>query len=192
MTYLILLARYKELASGGGGGRSGDSPYDIEIHITEYDTAKIDADYMNSRFEKFLKLIQGEYDQEALDRTLKDLHKSFSMLSQEEQKYANVFIHDVQAGNAKIVPGKSFRDYISELMKGAEDARIRRVVRRLGCYERLLREMLARKVTKETIEAHGKFDELKASVDNDKATEFFICIERNNFRQSRLAMLVDA
>lgn len=138
MTYLILLARYKELASGGGGGRSGDSPYDIEIHITEYDTAKIDADYMNSRFEKFLKLIQGEYDQEALDRTLKDLHKSFSMLSQEEQKYANVFIHDVQAGNAKIVPGKSFRDYISELMKGAEDARIRRVVRRLGCYERLL------------------------------------------------------
>ena len=192
MTYLILLARYKELASGGGGGRSGDSPYDIEIHITEYDTAKIDADYMNSRFEKFLKLIQGEYDQEALDRTLKDLHKSFSMLSQEEQKYANVFIHDVQAGNAKIVPGKSFRDYISELMKGAEDARIRRVVRRLGCYERLLREMLARKVTKETIEAHGKFDELKASVDNDKATEFFVCIERNNFRPSRLAMLVDS
>ena len=192
MTYLILLARYKELAGGGGGGKGGDVPYDIETHITEYDTAKIDAEYMNSRFEKFLKLIQGSYDQESLDRTLKDLHRSFSMLSAEEQKYANVFIHDVQAGNAKIVPGKSFREYISELMKGAEDARIRRVVRRLGCYEMLLREMLARKVTKENIEAHGKFDELKATVDNDKATEFFIVVERDNFRQSRLAMLVDA
>lgn len=192
VTYLILLARYKELAQGGGGGRSGDVPYDVEIHITEYDTAKIDAEYMNTRFEKFLKLIQGEYDQETLDKTLTDLHKSFSMLSSEEQKYANVFLHDVQAGNAKIVPGKSFRDYISDLMKGAENARIKRVVRRLGCYEWLLREMLAKKVTKETIEAHGKFDELKTSVDNGKATEFFIVVERENFRESRLAMLVDA
>ncbi len=192
MTYLILLARYKELSGGGGGGRGGDVPYDVKIHITEYDTAKIDADYMNTRFEKFLKLIQGEYDQEALDKTLTDLHKSFSMLSSEEQKYANVFLHDIQAGNAKIIPGKTFRDYISDLMKGAENARIKRVVRRLGCYERLLREMLARKVTKETIEAHGKFDELKASVDNGKATEFFLVVERDNFRESRLAMLVDA
>lgn len=192
MTYLILIARYKELALGGSGGRGGDVPYDVVIHITEYDTAKIDAEYMNTRFEKFLKLIQGEYDQETLDKTLTDLHKSFSMLSAEEQKYANIFLHDVQAGNAKIVSGKSFRDYISDLMKGAENARIKRVVRRLGCYERLLREMLARKVTKETIEAHGKFDELKASVDNGKATEFFIIVERENFRESRLAMLVDA
>ena len=193
MTYLILLARYKELTSGGGGGGcGGDIPYDVKIHITEYDTAKIDAEYMNTRFEKFLKLIQGEYDQETLDKTLKDLHKSFSMLSAEEQKYANVFLHDVQAGNAKIVPGKTFRDYISDLMKGAEDARIKRVVSRLGCYERLLREMLARKVTKETIEAHGKFDELKASVNDAKATEFFITVEHDNFRESRLAMLIDA
>ena len=92
MTYLILLARYKELA-GGGGGRIGDVPYDVQIHITEYDTAKIDAEYMNTRFEKFLKLMQGEYDQETLEKTLTDLHKSFSMLSPEEQKYANVFIH---------------------------------------------------------------------------------------------------
>ena len=192
MTYLILLARYKEMAGGGGGGRGGDVPYDVKIHITEYDTAKIDAEYMNTRFEKFLKLIQGEYDQETLDKTLTDLHKSFSMLSAEEQKYANVFLHDVQAGNARIIPGKSFRDYISDLMKGAENARIKRVVRRLGCYERLLREMLARKVTKETIEAHGKFDELKASVDYVRATEFFIVVERQSFRESRLAMLVDA
>lgn len=192
MIYLILLARYKELAQGGGGGRGDNVPYDVEIHITEYDTTKIDAEYMNTRFEKFLKLIQGEYDQETLDKTLTDLHKSFSMLSSEEQKYANIFLHDIQAGNAEIIPDKSFRDYISDLMKGAENAKIKRVVRRLGCYERLLREMLARKVTKETIEAHGKFDELKASVDNGKAKEFFIAAERDNFRESRLVMLVDS
>lgn len=192
MTYIVLLARYKELSQGGGGGKEGDVPYDVQIHITEYDTAKIDADYMNSRFEKFIKLIQGEYNQDTLDKTLTELHKSFAMLSPEEQKYANVFIHDVQSGNAKIVEGKTFRDYISDLMKGAESARIKRVVRRLGCSETILRELLGKNVTKETIESHGKFDALKASVDNSKATSFFEKVEESDFKQSRLAMYIDA
>lgn len=190
MTYLILLARYKELAKGGGGERSGDVPYEIETHITEYDTEKIDADYMNSRFEKFLKLIQSEYDAGILEKTLKELHKSFSMLSQEEQKYAKIFIHDIEAGNINIIPGKSFREYISEMMKSAENDRINLVVKRLGCYEKLLREMLERKVTKETIEAHGKFDELKATVDIQKARKFFISVEQDNYQESRLAMYI--
>ena len=60
MTYLILLARYKEMASGGGGGRGGDVPYDVKIHITEYDTAKIDAEYKKNRFEKYHNQIKGE------------------------------------------------------------------------------------------------------------------------------------
>ncbi|NMC58606.1 MAG: type I restriction endonuclease subunit R [Candidatus Methanofastidiosa archaeon] len=191
MTYHTLIARYKELAKGGGGGRGGDSAYDIDIHITEFDTEKIDADYMNSRFEKFLKLIQGDYNQEAFDKTLKELHKSFSMLSQDEQKYAKVFIHDVQAGNISIDPKKTFRDYISELMKAAENVRIKSVVSRLGCHEKLLREMLERKVTNETIEDHGRFEELKKTVDKQKATSFFISVEKDNFRNNRIAMYID-
>lgn len=191
MTYHILLARYKELVKGGGSGPIGDVPYEIDTHITEYDTEKIDADYMNSRFEKFMKLIQSEYDAESFDKTLKELHKSFSMLSQEEQKYANIFIHDIQAGNISIIPGKSFREYISEMMKSAENERIKRVVKRLGCYEKLLHEMLERKVTKETIEAHGKFDELKATVDPQKARSFFLMVKEDKYKESRLAMYID-
>lgn len=192
LTYHTLIARYKELEKGGGGGRGGDVAYDIDIHITEFDTAKIDADYMNSRFDIFLKLIQGDYDQEAFDKTLRDLHKSFSMLSQEEQKYANVFIHDVQSGNAHLIPGKTFREYITDMMKAAENDRIKRVVRRLGCYERLLREMMEQKVTKETIQAHGKYKELKDSVDKKKAIQFFCEVEKNDFQPERLAMYVDS
>ena len=77
------------------------------------------------------------------------------------------------------------------MMKSAENARIQRVVRRLGCYERLLREMLQKKVTKETIEAHGTYKELKQSVNKKKATDFFIVVERNRFQPERLAMYVD-
>ncbi|UTW70773.1 hypothetical protein KHA80_07815 [Anaerobacillus sp. HL2] len=111
---------------------------------------------------------QSEYDAESFDKTLKELHKSFSMLSQEEQKYANIFIHDIQAGNINIVPGKSFREYISEMMKRAENDRIKRIVKRLGFAEILLREMLERS-HKRNHRAHGKFDELKSTVDNQKA-----------------------
>lgn len=191
VTYHILISRYKEVAKGGGGGRGEGTALDIEIHITEYDTATIDANYMNEKFDIFVKLIQGEYDQATLDKILKELHKSFSMLSPEEQKYANIFIHDVQAGNIIPEDGKTFRDYISDMMKEAENDRIKRVVRRLGCYEKLLREMLSKRVTKENIEDQGKFDTLKGSVDKQKATNFFITVERDAFRQNRLAIYVD-
>ena len=33
----------------------GDVPFDITGYLTEIDTGKIDADYMNSCFDKFLK-----------------------------------------------------------------------------------------------------------------------------------------
>ena len=35
---------------------------------------------------------------EELQKKLDDLHKTFATLTQEEQKYANIFIHDVQNG----------------------------------------------------------------------------------------------
>ena len=190
-TYLALLQRYKELASGGGGGMGGDVPFDIDTHIVEINTDAIDANYMNSRFDKFLKLIQqGDAEQAAVDSTLSDLHKSFAMLSPEEQKYANLFIRDVRAGNVEIDPDKTFRDYISGYMKRAEDARIARVVRRLGCQEDRLRDMLDRKVTEENYQEFGKFDELIASVDMDKAQKFFTVVEQQNYKSFKLRMFV--
>lgn len=43
--YLTLLQRYKELGNSSSG--SGDAvPFDIDTHIAEIDTGKIDADYM--------------------------------------------------------------------------------------------------------------------------------------------------
>lgn len=191
-TYLTLAARYKELSSGGGGGRDEDIPFDIDTHLTEINTDIIDADYMNSRFQKFLKLIQaGGYDQETWDKSLQALHKSFAMLSQEEQRYANVFIHDVQAGNIVVDGSKTFRDYIAEYMKKAENVSIQRVVRRLGCYAEKLRELLRHKVTEDNINEYGRFDDLKSTVDKGKAKSFFVLVETLNYRQSRLNMYID-
>ena len=190
-TYLALLQRYKELPSTGGGGAGEEPPFEIDTHITEINTDAIDADYMNSRFDKFFRLLQqGNVDKETLDHLLKDLHKSYSMLPREQQKYANLFISDVQSGEITIDPTMTFRDYIALYMRRSEDARIARIVRRLGCYENLLRKLLDRKVTETNYKEFGYFDELVASVDKDKAKKFFIVIERDNYKDYRLNMYI--
>ena len=186
MTYLTLLARYKELSRGGGGPGGGDVPYEVDIHITEYDTGKIDANYMNSNFDKYVTLIQGDTDPEIVAAALKELHRSFSMLSQEEQRYAERFIHAVESGKADLSPGKTFRQYIADYMKADEYARINRVAKRLGCSSNLLQELLERKVNSSTLDNCGKFTELKNSVNRSKAREFFKFVLRTDYIDLRL------
>jgi type I restriction enzyme, R subunit len=80
---------------------------------------------MNSRFDKYLKVLrQDDIDKDQLQATLDELHKSFATLTQEEQKYANIFIHDVQSGNIEIEDGNSFRDYITEYQFRAKNEQV--------------------------------------------------------------------
>jgi group II intron reverse transcriptase/maturase len=143
-------------------------------HENEDDTGKIDSDYMNSRFEKFLKIIrQDDVDEVEMRKTLDDLHKSFAMLTQEEQKYTNIFLHDVESGNVRMESGKTFRDYITEYQSKAKNDQIHRISRFLGMDERKLRNLMASNVSKASINEFGRFDDLKASVDKAKAQEYF-------------------
>ncbi|MCT4586427.1 MAG: HsdR family type I site-specific deoxyribonuclease [Carboxylicivirga sp.] len=172
--YLTLVQRYKELSGGGGGGGSADIPYDIDTYLTEIDTGKIDADFMNSRFEKYLKTLkQEDADSEQVQKTLDELHKSFASLSQDEQKYANIFIHDVQGGNINIDPTKSFREYVTEYQFNAKNQEIYNISQVLGLNEDKLRDMMNTSISESNINEYGRFDELKGSVDKAKAKVFF-------------------
>ncbi len=174
-TYLILALRYKELFNGGGGGGGlGDVPFEIDGYLTEIDTEVIDADYMNSRFEKYLKTLRNEDDDsEQIQKTLDELHKSFASLTQEEQKYANIFLHDVQSGNASLENGKTFRDYIIEYQFRAKNEEIRQISKLFGLDENKLRNMMNSGVSELNINEYGRFDELKSTVDKAKAKEYF-------------------
>jgi len=172
-TYLSLVQRYKELSSTGGGtGGSGEVPFDIDGYITEIDTDKIDAEFMNSRFSKYLKvLINGnEVD---IKKTLDELHKSFASLSQNEQKYANILLHDIQSGNITIDENKTFKEYVTEYQANAENSQIARLVELFGLDGSKLREMLSTEVTETNLNEYGRFNELKSSVDRPKAKIFF-------------------
>lgn len=173
-TYLSLVLRYKELAGkGNGGGGEGDVPFDISGHLTEIDTGKIDADYMNSRFDKYLKELNQHQDQASIENTLNELHKSFSTLTQSEQKYAKLFLHDLQRGDAQLIEGHTFRDYINGYKDSAESAQLNAVVNALGLDKSLLTALVADNVNEKNLNNFGRFDALKDTVDKNKAKAFF-------------------
>lgn len=184
-TYLILVLRYKELFSETEGGAGGsDVPYEIEGYLTEINTDKIDADYMNTRFEKFLRSLYDEnHDKEQLQKTLDELHKTFASLTQEEQKFAGIFLRDVQRGDAKLVEGKSFKDYVIEYQTSAKSDQIHKISLVLGLDESKLRAMIELGVTAKNLNEFGRFDELKATIDKAKAKKYIDKLEGEELPQ---------
>ncbi|WP_301861236.1 type I restriction endonuclease subunit R [uncultured Megasphaera sp.] len=175
--YTALLQRYKEMVNKPrdpiDDRKHDDVPFDIEGYLTEIDTEAIDAEYMNSRFEKYLRVLHQEHvGEEEMQATLNDLHRSFASLSKAEQKYADLFLHDVQSGSVTLVPGKTFRDYVMEYMKHAKDAHIHRFAADIGCDEAKLQALVNAGVTEKNINEFGRFDELKKTVVREKAAQY--------------------
>lgn len=185
--YLTLAQRYKELSESVEVGNSDeDLPFDIDGYLTEIDTGKIDINYMNSRFEKYLKdLRQENIDPEEIQKTLNELHKSFASLSQEEQKFANIFLHDVERGEADLIEGKSFRDYITEYQLLAKNKQVIDLHNAIGVDIKLLENFLESNVTEKNINEYGRFGDLEKTVDKKKAKEFL-----ENKRNKKLPMFV--
>ena len=171
-TYLILVQRYKELIDSDGTSNP-QGTYDIKGYITEIDTDKIDADYMNSRFEKYLKLLQtdGNSNDQVLNAK-EELHKTFATLSQEDQKYANIFLHDIERGEVKDI-SLSFREQIVKYKTKDKDTQIQKLVKALGVDESKLKNMIEKHPEEANLNEFGMFDDLKSTVDKSKAKEYF-------------------
>ncbi|MDO0821958.1 type I restriction endonuclease subunit R [Desulfosporosinus nitroreducens] len=192
-TYLILALRYKELfTSTSIGGGMNDAPYDLVGYLTEIDTGLIDADYMNSRFDKYLKLIhQSEISADAVSESLKELHKTFATLTQEEQKYAEFFLRDVQRGDASIEDGKSLRDYITDYRFRAKANQIHNLAVALRLDEAKLKKFMALKVTETNINEFGRFEELKSTVNKETAKAYFEAVEKTSIPIFKVNIKVD-
>ena len=168
--YDKLLARYKDLfkEGPGGGGGSDEEPFDLRSHINEIETDRIDQEYMNDRFTKWFKTIGGEGEAAALE----ELHHSFATLSKEDQKFAELFLHDVQSGDIKLDPNLALSDYITTYKQKDANDKVLKVIKDLGLNGALLRMLLARKYTRENLDL-GKLNALKATVDREKAKVYF-------------------
>ena len=181
-TYNTLVRRYRELSATAaeGGGGAEPLPYDLKGYITAINTDKIDADYMNSRFVKYIKISRQTTVTEEEKRQARDeLHTSFASLSQEEQKAATLLLHEMQREDFVYEEGKTFREYISEYLFQKHDARIQVCATALGLDESLLRDILKLHVTPQTINEFGRFDKLKDTVDRRKPKSILkLCAEK--------------
>lgn len=195
--YLALVQRYKELfdkGDGGGGDAgegSGEVTYDLMGYITEIDTGVIDSAYMNSTFEKYLKLISEHSSKEEIEEALNELHRTFATLTQEEQKYANIFLHDVQRGDVVFDDSMTIRDYITQYLAKAKDDEVRVFANTFGIDEGKLRNLMSLGITESNLNEFGRFDDLKASVDKQKAREYFEKVSGEKLNPPKVNMRMD-
>ena len=194
-TYLTLVQRYKELfpvvPPVDPPVSPEDVPYDLEGYITEINTGLIDANYMNANFTKWLKQLQEGASKEEIERTLNELHKSFASMTQEEQKYANLFLHDVESGEVQVEEGKTLKDYITEYQVNAKNDQIHRFAVAVGVDEEKLRAIMAIHATESTINEYGRFDALKASVDMKIAKQYFEAVEGKPLPSFKITIKLD-
>jgi len=188
--YLALAMRYKEIAISQHNPPTDDVPYDIQGYLTEINTSIIDTDYMNSRFDKFIKMLNNG-NAEDIEKTLKELHSTFATLSQEDQKYANIFLHDIERGDKVLTPGKTLIDYITEYKVQAKNDQIYNCSSIFGLDQKQLENLITIKVTMETINKFGRFDDLKNNVDTVKAKKYFEGIEKKELSESTVNRMID-
>ena len=188
-TFLILVQRYKELFEAGNGGTE-TPPYDIDTTITEIKTDSIDDEYMDTMFNVYLKsLTQG--DEENKQKALTDLHSSFASLSDVEQRYAKIFLHQLESGDIEITINKTFHDYIIELQKKYNDDFIHKISEDLGIDEDKFRKMISAGLTSKNINEFGKYDELLVTLDIQKAKTFYESKKNKSLSLREVKILAD-
>lgn len=175
--FIALVARYKELDDGQPDDRAGDHeedvPFDIDVHITHIDTDRIDSDYLNGEFSKYLRALAEGLPADELNELLEELHTSFARLSRDDQKYANRWLHDLQAGEVELETGKSVQDYINDYRLTQRDREIARLAEYVGIDGDMLRRILDAHVTEQTLNEYGRFDDLMDATDLTRAKDYY-------------------
>lgn len=173
-TYLILLQRYRELFTGDGGGDGGrEFDYPIDTYITETGTGTIDAEYINSKFMKFIKNLYMEGPGSELTKAaLKELHKTFASLSQKDQRTATIILHDLQCGDLHPESGKTIQDYINEYQLKELRGYVLILSEATGVNSSMLLNLINSGVTEQTLNEFNRFEELKITLDQLKTRVF--------------------
>lgn len=158
--YISLLQRYKELKKPRTNDEENDDiPLDIDPAILNISTDLIDANYMQSKFKKFIIALNNgsaEERQNALD----ELHRTFSTLSQEEQKQANIILTDIYSGKLTPDGNKTIKEYITEYMLKTKQANDIKFAQLLGIPYSVFKQFL-QEVNKDNPDEFGRLKALK-------------------------------
>lgn len=188
-TYLILVQRYKELFIKTRT-RNLELPYDIDTNIIEIQTDAIDDDYMNSKFQIYIKSLNTG-DLKAKEKALDELHKTFATLSSIEQKYAKIFLHQVESGEIIVNTNKSFHEYITELHVKYNNDYIHNISIGFGINEEKFRKLILSGATNENINVFGRYDELIDGIDINKTKQYLENRDKKEYTLRNAKMQVD-
>lgn len=187
--YLILVQRYKELFMKKGKNEP-DLPYDISTHIIEIQTDAIDDEYMNSRFNIYLRSLNAG-DEKAKEKALNELHKTFAVLNSIEQRYAKIFLHQVESGEIIVDNSKSFHEYITELHVKYNNDYIHRISVGFGIDEEKFRKLILSGATDKNINVYGRYDDLMDTIDIYKSKEYLESRDKKEYTLREVRMKVD-
>ncbi|WLP85696.1 type I restriction endonuclease subunit R [Mycoplasma seminis] len=173
-TFEILCLRYQELSKAtekASMSHSDDILYDFNVNILQLDTGKIDSEYLEDNFSKYIKQIQIDSDVESnkAKELLSSLQSSFSTLTGPEQQAAKFIINQIQSGDLEISPDKTFRDYINEHIIWDENSKIEAFCRNMGISD--IQNFKA-KFHQADSNAFGVLDEIRQLVDKNTAKAY--------------------
>lgn len=175
-TYLILLQRYRELFQAGGGGDPKEPwEYTIDTYITETGTGTINADYIDSKFQKFIKNLYTEGPgSEMTKAAFEELCKTFATLSQKDQRTALIILHDIQSGDLHLEQGKTINDYIAEYQISELKKQIMNLSEATDINASQLINIMSSNVDEKNLNEYNRFENLKLTLNLQKTREFLV------------------
>lgn len=185
----ILLLRYKELFTKIVI-IDGEIPrYDINPSLVSMKTDKIDYDYMNSNFKKYVKELQiNGKDSKIVNSLLNALRNSFASLNQEDQKIANIIIHDIQSGELIIDEKDTFNNVLNKYKNNKRDENIRIFSERWGIPIDELSKFINETKNYRVLNEYGRFDKLMEGRNLKKAIEYLT--EKENRKINNIKALL--
>ena len=172
-TYKVLLQRYRELFKSNGSAEGDEDVYHLEAYITETGAGTIDAEYINSKFIKFVKnLYTSGAGSELAKAAQRELHNAFASLSQRDQRTAQRILHDIGSGDLRLSKDKTIYDYILDYQKRECDKQVFTLAEATGLDLYSLKDLVGSDITEENINEHGRFDDLINTRDRDKCADF--------------------
>ena len=173
-TYLVLLQRYRELFDDVGPSDPKDPwEYQIDTYITETGTGTIDAEYIDSKFHKFIKNLYTEGPENEMTKVaLEELCKTFATLSQKDQRTALLILHDIQSGDLNLQQGKTIYDYISEYQIIELKKQVTNLSEATGVNASQLYNIMISDVNEQNINEFNRFENLKLTHDLQKTHAF--------------------
>lgn len=161
-TYLTLALRYKELFTSTGSRKSTDNPFDIDAGAFEIQTDTIDSAYLTAKFKKWLAASYEGKEESIVNTLSQQLHEAFATLTEEDQKFANRILFDIQNGTLVIDKdaSKTFMDYITIYKTNEKNDQIHKFAEKIGLDEGLLRDLMSAKPNSTNLNDYGRFDAL--------------------------------